>query len=68
MMPEINALLNPRDSSMSEEEHSSNIERATALHELKLARKVCLELIRDCPDTIQSSVAEAFNQAIKVLQ
>jgi hypothetical protein len=67
MIPDINDLLNPRDSSISEEEHSSNIERATARHELKLARKVCLELIRDCPEATQSYIEDAFNKALKTL-
>jgi hypothetical protein len=67
MMPEITALLNPSSDMVGDEEHSYNIKRITALHELRLARKVSLELIRDCPEDIQARVGDAFTEAIKEL-
>ncbi len=67
MTPEINTLLNPPSDILSKEEHSYNIRKATALHEIKLARKVSLEIMRDCPRDVQVRLEKAFSEAIKGL-
>ena len=63
MTPNLDSILNP-DKDYGD---VKNVNRMIALHELKLAKKVALELIRDCPEEIRYSLEEAFEEAISGL-
>ena len=66
MTRNIDALINPPEGGL-EEDPASNLNRRIALHELVLAKKVTLELIRDCPEEIHATLGKAFDEAIKEL-
>jgi len=63
MTPNLDSIFNP-DKDYGDEK---NVNKMIALHELKLAKKVALELIRDCPKEIRSYLEEAFEEAISGL-
>lgn len=67
MTPNINSVINPSKNYIREEDPASNITKMVALQELRLAKKVSLELIRDCPKQIHSDLKEAFDKAISRL-
>tara|TARA_B000000557_G_C20497716_1_gene326611 strand:+ start:295 stop:501 length:207 start_codon:yes stop_codon:yes gene_type:complete len=64
MTPNIDSIINPKNNYTREGDSSSNINNMIALHELELAKKVTLELIRDCSKEVQSSIKKAFDSAI----
>ena len=63
MTDNIDSVLNPPKDSVG----VGNVDKMIALHELKLAKKISLELMRDCPEEIRSSLKEAFEEAISGL-
>ena len=64
MTDNINSVINPTKNYIRENDPASNINKMIALHEIRLAKKVSLELIRDCPEEVRTSLKEAFDKAI----
>ena len=60
MTDNIDSILNPYKDYTDVE----NVNKMIALHELELAKKVTLELIRDCSEEVQTSLKKAFDIAI----
>ena len=64
MTDNINSIINPTKDYIREDDSASNVTKMIALHELRLAKKVTLELIRDCSEEVQTSLKKAFDIAI----
>ncbi len=64
MTDNINSIINPTKDYIREGDSASNVTKMIALHELRLAKKVTLELIRDCSEEVQTSLQKAFDVAI----
>lgn len=64
MTDNINSIINPTKDYIRDNDSASNVNKMIALHELRLAKKVTLELIRDCSEEVQTSIKKAFNVAI----
>ena len=67
MTPEANNLPDPIHSPSLRDGKGPTATSSLYLQELELARKVCLELIRDCPEATQSYIKDSFNKALKTL-
>lgn len=64
MTDNINSIINPTKDYIREDDPASNVTKMIALHELRLAKRVTLELIRDCSEEVQTSLKKAFDVAI----
>ena len=64
MTDNINSIINPTKDYIREDDSASNVTKMIELHELRLAKKVTLELIRDCSEEVQTSLKKAFDVAI----
>ena len=66
-MHSINSVVNPTKNYIREGDPASDMSKILAIQELELAKRVALELIRDCSGEVQASIKKAFEEAISGL-